>query len=149
MANAEQIYTDPSALRSIYIHDDRSPRICAWRKRVKGGLPLTRFGRGEIVNSIQLAVFRGDIDDSDAAGAVADIDEDVRHGRLVLVDALWRRTLDLSVELSVRHTARLGTRALDVLHVATALTLDVTHFVTYDKRQAALARASGLRVVAP
>lgn len=149
MANAEKIYIDPSALRSMYLHDDCSARFCAWRKRLKGRLPFTRFGRGELVNSIYLAVHRGDVELADAAAAVADLDEDVREGRLVLVDALWRRTLDLAAELSGRHTARLGTRTLDVLHVATAVTLGVTHFASYDKRQAALARAVGLRVLAP
>ena len=58
----------------------------------------------------------------------------------MLVDALWRRTLDLASELSARHTARIGTRTLDVLHVATAVTLELTHFAS---------RAVGFRVVAP
>jgi predicted nucleic acid-binding protein len=47
------------------------------------------------------------------------------------------------------HTATVGARALDVLHVASALTLGRTTFVTYDERQAALARATGMRVLAP
>jgi hypothetical protein len=33
--------------------------------------------------------------------------------------------------------------------VATALTLGRTHFATYDKRQASLAREAGLRIIAP
>jgi len=47
------------------------------------------------------------------------------------------------------HTAALGTRTLDVLHVASAVTLEATHFVSYDRRQVALATAAGLRVLAP
>ena len=149
MPSAERTYVDPSALRSLYLHDDRSARFCRWRRRVGGSLPITRFGRGEIVNSLHLAVHRGAIGHADALTAVADFDSDVREGRLVLVDALWRRTLDLAVELSGRHTAALGTRTLDVLHVASAVTLEATHFVSYDRRQLALATAAGLRVLAP
>lgn len=149
MANAERTYVDPSALRSLYVHDDRSARFCAWRMRIGGALTITRFGRSEIVNSVFLAVHRGAIDGDDARAALTDLDEDVREGRLTLVDALWRRTLDLAAELSVRHTGALGTRALDVLHVATALTLSKSHFVSYDERQRALAKAAGLRVIAP
>jgi len=43
-----------------------------------------------------------------------------------------------------------GLRSLDAIHVATALSLEVDlDFVTYDDRQAAAARAAGLRVVQP
>ena len=42
-----------------------------------------------------------------------------------------------------------GTRSLDVLHVATALVLESTHFVSYDARQLALASAAGLKVLSP
>ncbi len=149
MASAERTYVDPSALRSLYVHDERSARFCAWRRRLGGCLPITRFGRAEFVNSVHLAVHRRDIDGRLARAAVADLDTDVREGRLAIVDVLWRRTLDLAAELSTQHTGVLGTRTLDVLHVATAVTLEAKRFVSYDGRQAALAKAAGLRVLAP
>lgn len=149
MANAESTYVDPSALRSLFVHDDRSSRFCAWRRRVGGSLPITRFARAEMFNSIQLAVYREMLDRDVAEGAISDFEADVREGRLTLIDALWRRTLDVALELSSRHTAKLGTRTLDVLHVATALTLETKHFVSYDDRQSKLAKAVGLRVLAP
>lgn len=149
MTSAEGTYVDPSALRSLYVHDGRSAAFCAWRRRISGPLPITRFGRAEVVNSIELAVHRRILEAAHARGALADFETDLLEGRLALVDALWRRTLDLASDLSIRHTARLGTRTLDVLHVATALTLEVSRFVTYDARQAKLARAVGLRVLAP
>jgi predicted nucleic acid-binding protein len=147
--SAERIYVDPSALRSLYVHDDRSLRFCKWRQRLGGSVPLTRFGRSEIVNSVQLAVHRNVIEAETARRALADLDDDIKEGRLTLVDALWRRTLDLAAELSMRHTAKLGTRSLDVLHVATAVVLGATHFVSYDTRQSALAKAAGLKTAAP
>ena len=112
-------------------------------------MPVTRFGRAEIVNSVQLAVHRQEIDERLAQSTIADFDVDVREGRLTVVDVLWRRTLDLAAELSTLHTAALGTRTLDVLHVATAVTLEARRFVSYDQRQATLAKAVGLRVLAP
>ncbi len=51
-------------------------------------------------------------------------------------------------KLSQRHTERLGARAIDLLHVATALTLESELFLTTDARQAQLAKAEGLKVVA-
>ncbi|MCC6663018.1 MAG: type II toxin-antitoxin system VapC family toxin [Polyangiaceae bacterium] len=149
MASADRCYVDPSALRSLYLHDDRSSRFCAWRRRTRGALPVTRFGRAELVNSVQLAVHRGTISADVAALAAADFESDLAEGRLQLVDALWRRMLDLAAELSQEHTAKLGTHTLDVLHVASALALGAQRFVTYDTRQAALAKAVKLRVLAP
>ena len=92
---------------------------------------------------------RKDIGEGIARVAIADLDADVREGRLAIVDVLWRRTLDLAAELSTQHTPALGTRTLDVLHVATALTLEARRFISYDDRQSALATAVGLRVLTP
>lgn len=61
--SAELFYVDPSALRSSYIHDDRSRRFCAWRGRISGPLVLTRHVRAEFVNSILLGVY-AHLDDS-------------------------------------------------------------------------------------
>ena len=149
MTSADRFYVDPSALRSAYVHDDRSRRFCAWRGRVEGSLVLTRHGRAELVNSILLGVFRKALSAATADGALADLEADVGDGSLVVVDVLWRRALDLSAALSRAHTAKLGVRTLDVLHIASAITLEKSTFVTYDDRQAALARAMQLRVLAP
>jgi predicted nucleic acid-binding protein len=149
VASAERFYVDSSALRSLYVHDDRSFGFCKWRQRVGGTLRLTRFGRAEITNSVQLAVHRKLIGASAARAALLDLDADLREGRLALTDALWRRTLDLAAELSAKHTAKLGTRTLDVLHVATALILGASAFVSYDRKQSALAKLAGLKTLAP
>jgi hypothetical protein len=113
------------------------------------GLPLTLFGRAELVNSIALAVFRHDISTTAGEAALQDLDEDIEQGRLYLTDLLWRQALDKCVELSRAQTPGLGTRALDVLHVASALVLGCRRFVTYDARQAKLAQAVRLRVLSP
>jgi predicted nucleic acid-binding protein len=50
-------------------------------------------------------------------------------------------------ELSRRHAPAIACRALDALHVASALALAASDFFTFDKDQAKLARAVGLRVL--
>ncbi len=66
--------------------------------------------------------------------------------------ALLDVTLDMesaitcAAKLSTTHTERLGARAIDLLHVASALKLESEVFLTTDARQAQLARAEGLRV---
>ena len=149
MASADETYVDPSALRRLYVHDDRSRAFCAWRGRLGGSLPITLHGRAEIVNSIALAVFRGDILPEAGEGALAGLESDLSEGRLHIADLLWRKALERAAELSRRYTPKLGTRTLDVLHVASALVLGCRTFVTYDDRQAALATAVKLHVRRP
>jgi hypothetical protein len=77
------------------------------------------------------------------------VERDISDGNLLPVDLLWRRTMDRAVALSRAHTPPLGTRKLDVPHVAAALTLGMSTFVTYDARQGRLAKVAGLRVLQP
>ncbi len=51
-----------------------------------------------------------------------------------------------AAKLSTAHTERLGARAIDLLHVASALTLESEIFLTTDIRQAQIAKAEGLKV---
>ena len=149
MASAERTYADPSALLTLYVHLGESAAMSAWRTRTRGGLPITPHGRLEIINGICLAAFRGAISAEASSDALASFDEDWTEGRYVQVDVLWRATLRRAVEISRRHTPTLGCRSLDVLHVASALELGLRDFVTFDRRQQRLARATGLKLIAP
>jgi predicted nucleic acid-binding protein len=146
---ADEVYTDPSALRALYVHDPRSRGMAAWRSRLKGPVSLSRFGQAELVNAVALGCFRRDYGADAMADALRKIDEDLADGELQLVDLRWRAALDRADELSRKHAATLGTRALDVLHVASALELQASILVTYDEHQAKLARACGLRITSP
>jgi len=149
VATAESIYVDPSALLKLYLHQPESAAMNAWRARTKGALLLTHHGRVEIVNGICLAAHRRNITAEALADTLASFDEDLSTGLYRQADLLWRATLNRAAELSRSHSANLGTRSLDVLHIASALELEVRIFVTYDNRQEALARAVGLKTLAP
>ncbi len=67
-----------------------------------------------------------------------------------LIDALALRPLDRTLLTGAGALTEPVLRALDAIHVATAADLHpVEAFVTYDERQAAVARLAGLRTVAP
>lgn len=51
-----------------------------------------------------------------------------------------------AAKLSASHTERIGTRAIDLFHVAAALMLESELFLTTDARQEDLAKAEGLKV---
>ena len=75
-----------------------------------------------------------------------------RLEHLVARRALLDVSLDMdaaitrAADLAAVHTERLGARAIDLLHVAGALTLESELFLTTDARQAQLAKAEGLKV---
>jgi predicted nucleic acid-binding protein len=149
VAAAERTYADPSALLKLYVHEPESAAMSVWRARTKGALPITSHARLEIVNGISLAAFRGFLTAEATLDALASFDDDMAEGRYLPTDVPWRATLRRAADLSRRHTPRFGCRTLDVLHVAAALELGLRDFVTFDARQRQLARAVGLKVVAP
>ena len=149
MASAERTYADPSALLKLYVHEPESAAMSAWRTRIKGALPVTEHGRLEIINGICLAAFCGVISTGASSDALASFDEDLAEGRYAQADILWRATLRRAGEIARKHTAALGCRSLDVLHVATALELGLRYFVTFDSRQRQLAQATGLKLLTP
>ncbi|MBE7503651.1 MAG: type II toxin-antitoxin system VapC family toxin [Verrucomicrobiales bacterium] len=144
---AEEVYADPSALARLYIHAAGSKEMAAWRARVGGALPVTHHGRTEITNAICRVRFLGHLDDAGLAEALGDLDADFTQGCLQQADILWRAALNRATELSRSHTPTLGTRALDVLHVACALELRLRRFLTFDERQQRLAAAAGLKLI--
>lgn len=149
MATADSIYADPSALLKLYLHQPESAAMSTWRAKVKGALPITHHGRVEVVNGICLAAHRRELGAEALADTLASFDEDFTLGLYRQADLLWRATLNHAAELSRNFSPKLGTRSLDVLHVASALELELRQFVTYDSRQMQLAQAVGLKVLSP
>jgi predicted nucleic acid-binding protein len=67
-----------------------------------------------------------------------------------LLDALALVPIDRAILLTAGALAEPVLRALDAIHLASAVTvLPIDAFITYDERQAAAARLAGLRTVAP
>jgi predicted nucleic acid-binding protein len=50
------------------------------------------------------------------------------------------------MQMARRRTSQLGTRTLDVLHVASAVKLQADMFYTFDRNQEKLAKAEGLLI---
>jgi predicted nucleic acid-binding protein len=149
VATAETLYVDPSALLKLYLKEPESRAMAAWRSKVGDPILVTHHGRVELINAIGLACYRGMIGDETRDAALAALDDDFGQGRYRQADLLWRATLKRAAELSRAHTPTIGCRSLDVLHVASAVELELKRFVTFDVRQQQLAKAAGLKVVVP
>lgn len=67
-----------------------------------------------------------------------------------LAEAIALRPIDRAILTGAGALSEPALRALDAIHVASAVDLDpIEAFVTYDERQAAAARLAGLRTMAP
>lgn len=84
---------------------------------------------------------------SESAGLLSQVDDDVAAGRLLQVPVDLYAMFARAELLSARYASRYLARSLDILHVAVALELGCTRFVTLDARQSKLAAACGLKVV--
>jgi len=107
---------------------------------------LTHLHRVELVTAWHLKVFRRELELATVGRALEDLQTDVEAGMWEapgydLVDVHSRAEI-----LARQHAATLGTRTLDILHVAAAVLTGAREFVTGDRRQASLAEAVGLEV---
>ena len=75
-----------------------------------------------------------------------DLQIDLNSGILSTIPVDWSAVHQRAEALSSAHTLTSGHRLADILHVATALHLGVTEFLTFDGNQKKLAEAEGLIV---
>lgn len=140
------IYADTSFLFSLVLHDANTVAAVAYLKGHAAALAFTPWQRCELRNAIRLALWRGNCDAATANRALDKMAADLATGNLIETPLVWPDVLQVADLLGEMHTAALGVRSLNLLHVAAAVTLRAKKFLTCDVRQLALARAAGLRV---
>jgi predicted nucleic acid-binding protein len=153
-----RIYADSSFILRLVTDELDSPRaIAEYRRLGSPGLFFLPLHALEVRNAIlQRAFFqRRSISSGERYHITRERDAALaRIERLISRHALLDVTVDMDTamscasKLSRAHTERLGARAIDMLHVACALTLESEVFLTTDTRQSKLAKAEGLKVPA-
>lgn len=139
-------YFDTSVVAKWYVAEPNSGPALALRRRFKPPATLTHLHRLELVTAWQLKVHRREIAASVAAAAGEALAEDVDAGVWTAPDYELAAVFATADRLARAHASSSGARTLDLLHVAAALELDETHFVTADARQATAAKSAGLKV---
>ncbi|MFI5337724.1 MAG: type II toxin-antitoxin system VapC family toxin [Opitutales bacterium] len=142
---AAPVYADTSFLVSLYVQDANSAQAAA---KASAHLPLffTPVAEHELRNAVRLCVFRRQITPAQREQALDDLAQDLAGGVLHATPLDWPKVWKQSELLGRRHTESTGARGMDLLHVASAVVLKARHFVTFDARQAQLARMAGLDV---
>lgn len=138
-------YADTSFLVSLYVFDDNSPRASAMFASASFPFMLTPLLEAEIVNAFYLRIFRKESGEKQIRTSLELFGKDVRAGVFEL-KSFSNDIFRQASQISTRRTAKVGTRTLDLLHVASAVLLKTDKFATFDKKQAELARAEGLVV---
>jgi predicted nucleic acid-binding protein len=138
-------YADTSFLVALYTPDAHSDGAAARMQQTVPPVLLTPFNQLELVNALLLRVFRKELSAGDVEAALAMFRRDLADG-LFLFMTLSEAVYGKAEQIARRRTPHLGTRTLDVLHVASALELQATTFYTFDHKQAKLAKTEGLKV---
>lgn len=139
-------YADTSFLFSLYAQDANTQRAARMATAMTAAILLTPLQRHELRNAFRLAVFRGEITADEGRKLTDAVEADIRSGILVETPLSWADVYAEAEALSAAHTATLGTRGFDVLHVAAAAVLGARVFYTFDARQKALAIKAGMKV---
>lgn len=81
-----------------------------------------------------------------AQSSLAKLQGNIASGVVLVASVDWADVASIGERLSAQYTWTEGYRGFDVLHVATALHLGASEFLTFDAKQRQLAEAEGLVV---
>lgn len=144
---------DTSFVWALYGHRTQSALARVTLARLDEPLPISGLLRFEFEQAIRFEVYRhrhdrsAGLSEGFATAMLVYFENDLSNGLLQLVPFEWAAVCQRAQLLSERHTAAFGSRAFDILHVATALHLGAREFLTFDKIQTRLAKAEGLAVL--
>ena len=141
-----KVYADTSFLISLYFPDANSETATLVMQDIQDSILVTPFGELELRNAMQLQVFRKKVTRRETAIPTRTFNSDVLGGVFSL-QPMSSATFEVGKRLSLKYTAQFGTCTLDIMHVASALTLEVTTFLSFDRNQRKLAEAAGLTLV--
>ncbi len=139
-------YADTGVLCSFYSVDTLTETAETIMQRQREPVAYTWLHQLELRNAFRLRVFRKEISISQRNASLNLLLADLSEGVLEHVSPSLAETMTEAERLSASYSEKLGTRSMDVLHVAAALVLGIPVFLSFDKRQIALAKAAGLKV---
>lgn len=145
-------FADTSFLCALYrtqIHSERADQFMAG---LSGPLGVSSLLLLEFRQSVRLQI-RLNLNDRtkgfpqrEGQQMLNDLQIDLNSGVFTMLPVDWSGVHQRAEALSRVHTVAAGHRLADILHVATALQLGVTEFLTFDANQKRLAESEGLVV---
>ena len=145
-------YPDTSFLCALYVAQSTSARALSFMQSQPTALISTSLLLYEFRQSVQFQVFRHAKDatqgypSSIAQAALATLQANISAGVFRQGQVDWADVHKIAERLAFTRTATGGHRSFDVLHVASAIHLGATKFLTFDGNQKKLAESEGLVV---
>lgn len=140
------LYLDTSVIVKLYIKEEHSLDISNWLKENNEAIPLTNFHDLEFNNAINQKQFRSEITGAEARLILSRFYDHEVKGIFYRPQLDWTDIFECAIHLSKRYTGSTGSRSLDILHVASALSIKADRFLTFDDRQSRLASLAGLKI---
>jgi predicted nucleic acid-binding protein len=140
------LYVDTSVIVKLYFKEEYSQAVSIWLKSNDEAIPLTSFHELELTNAIHLKQFRTEITPDETRLILSRIEEHEASGVYYRPQLEWSTIFIDAIDLSKKHAAGIGSRSLDILHVACALSISADRFLTLDDRQTKLAALVGLKI---
>ena len=139
-------YADTGFITSLFLQESTS--AAAWKvaEGLDSPLPLIPLAELEFRNSLNLAIVRGRINTAERDRLWRQFEAQISAGFFMKTTVPSMELYAMAQELSDRHTLKLATRSLDLLHVAAAKLLEARQFFSFDERQRKAATTEGLKV---
>jgi predicted nucleic acid-binding protein len=140
------LYVDTSVIVKLYIKEEKSLEASNLIIENNEAIPLTSLHKLEFTNAINLKQFRAEITTDDVRLIISRFNDHESKGIFFRPLLSWADTFKYAIDLSNNHTQIMGSRSLDILHVALALSIKADRFLSFDDRQSKLASLSGLKI---
>ena len=146
-------FPDTSFIYALYRRQVQSPKAIAFMRKCVGPLPVSGLSLLEFRQSVRFQMRLHSQDKTkgfpkhQGSQMLRDMQSDLGAGVLEILPVDWSGVHQLAENLSARYTEQRGHRLTDILHVATALHLGATEFLTFDANQRQLAEAERMKVV--
>ena len=138
-------YADTGFLVSLYGQDSQSSLARALVQSRPVFL-LTSLGEAEFTNAVELRIFRKEWSRQEA-NAVRQAFSQHQAAGVFRMEPLTSEVWEKALVLSRRHSAKVGARTLDLVHVAAALILRPDSFFSFDERQRRVAKLERLHIL--
>lgn len=140
-------YIDTALFVKAFVLEENSAETIRLLEEIGEPFAYSHLHEIEIPNAIRLKRFRGEITKTQETAAIRTFLADVDAGRFERVAYDLAAVFMRAERLSVKYSAAIGTRSLDLWHVSAAIEADCETFVSYDNRQRKAAELSGLHVL--
>ena len=139
-------YADSGFICSLYAPDANTERACKFMNKQREAVAFSWLNQVEFRNALRLRIFRKEITEQERNHSLNLLLADLGTGIFKNAEPAHSSVLIETERLSAQHSQKLGTRSLDIIHVAMAIVLGSERFLSFDNRQIKLAKAAGLTV---